>query len=137
MLWWEVFFLLFVFFFTFLIEGCWSSDLSQNCAFVQSLASTYQSLGVRVGVYASHYEWSATVGSSCSMSQFPLWYRHKNKQEKCQSSLVFCTRYADYDGNPSFSGFSPFAGWTSPAMKQFSDSAGNACGVSVDRDWYP
>ncbi len=95
-----------------------SSDLGSNCNFIQSLASTYENLGVRVGVYASHYEWTSTVGSSCDMSQYPLWY-------------------ADYDYNPSFSGFQPFAGWTSPAMKQFSDSANNACGQSIDRDWYP
>ena len=95
-------------------DGCWHSTLSENCAFVKSLAAEYQSLGVRIGVYASAYEWSITVGSDCNMSNFPLWY-------------------ADYDHNPSFSGFSPFAGWSSPAMKQFSDSAGNACGVSVDR----
>jgi hypothetical protein len=99
-------------------SGCWSSDLASNCAFVQSLASTYVALGVRIGVYASHYEWSVTVGSGCDMSQYPLWY-------------------PDYDYNPSFSGFQPFAGWTSPAIKQFSDSASNACGQSIDRDWYP
>ncbi len=45
--------------------------------------------------------------------------------------------YADYDHDPSFSGFLPFSGWTSPAMKQFSDSADNAYGQSVDHDWYP
>jgi hypothetical protein len=99
-------------------DGCWYGDLGSNCAWVQSLASTYQSRGIHLGIYASAYEWSVTVGSGCSLPQFPLWY-------------------ADYDYNPSFSGFQPFGGWNSPAMKQFSDSASNACGVSVDRDWYP
>ncbi len=100
-------------------NGCWyDNNLAANCAWVKNLASTYQSLGVRVGVYTSAYEWSATVGPGCDMSQFPLWY-------------------ADYDKNPSFSGFRPFAGWSAPSIKQFSDSADNSCGVSIDRDWYP
>lgn len=99
-------------------QDCWSKDLSSNCEFVKSLAQQYESMGVKVGVYASEYEWSITVGSSCRMDSHPLWY-------------------ADYDENPSFSGFRSFGGWTHPAMKQFADHAGNSCGVSVDRNWYP
>lgn len=73
-------------------------------------------MGVQVGIYASEYEWGITVGSGCSgLSQYPLWY-------------------PDYDGEASFDDFSGFAGWSSPAIKQFDDS-GPCCDVDVN--WYP
>lgn len=37
-------------------------------------------------------------------------------------------------GNPSFSDWSPFAGWQSPAMKQFEGDA-SVCGADVDLNW--
>ncbi len=58
-------------------SGCWYSDLASNCAYVAAAASKATSMGVHVGVYASAYEWSITVGSSCnSLSSYPLWYAH-------------------------------------------------------------
>jgi hypothetical protein len=99
-------------------QGCWSGDLSANCAWVGGLIQKYQSLGVHIGIYASPYEWSITVGSGCNYNQFPLWW-------------------ADYNGDPSFGGFSPFGGWSAPSIHQFADSAGNSCGISIDRNWYP
>ena len=33
--------------------------------------------------------------------------------------IVLLHRYAHYDGNPSFSDFSSFGGWTSPHAKQY------------------
>ncbi len=44
--------------------------------------------------------------------------------------------YAHYDGNPSFSDFSPFGGWSSPAMKQYTGTS-TVCGFGVDDNWYP
>jgi hypothetical protein len=41
-------------------------------------------------------------------------------------------RYAHYDGNPSFSDFTPFAGWTTPLAKQYQGTTTNGCGASVD-----
>jgi len=37
-------------------NGCWHSDLSSNCAWVQLLAQTYVNLGIRLGIYTSPYE---------------------------------------------------------------------------------
>lgn len=52
-------------------------------------------------------------------------------------SLLFSRAgYPDYDGVPNFNSFSPFAGWTSPAMKQFQGDA-SVCGADVDLSWYP
>jgi hypothetical protein len=48
------------------------------------MANAASNLGMSVGVYSSEYEWSATVGESCtSLNGYPLWYAH-------------------YDGDPSF-----------------------------------
>jgi len=44
--------------------------------------------------------------------------------------------YAHYDGNPSFSDFSPFGGWNHPNMKQYNGGA-TVCGVGIDQDWHP
>merc|ERR1711916_130595 len=100
-------------------EGCWHLFKDDNCAFVKSMASVYTGAGYTVGVYASQTEWDATVGSSCDMSQYPLWYPH-------------------YDGSANFDDFTPFGGWSKPAMKQYSDGNGNdICGISVDLNWYP
>ena len=76
-----------------------------------------------VGVYSSEYEWSATVGSSCTMSQvggvdIPQWF-------------------ADWDGIESFNDTTHnWGGWTTPAMKQFADGPAE-CNIDVDHDWYP
>ena len=54
-------------------------------------------------------QWDPIFGSSFTAgSRFPLWY-------------------ANYDGEPNFGDFSPFAGWSSPFRKQFSPS-GSKCG---------
>ena len=44
--------------------------------------------------------------------------------------------YAHYDGSPSFGDFSPFGGWSSPAIKQYQGDA-SICGAGVDLNWYP
>jgi GH25 family lysozyme M1 (1,4-beta-N-acetylmuramidase) len=100
-------------------SGCWGST-GDNVNFIQSLISEYQALGITIGIYTSQGEWSQVTGNTHNWANLPLWYAH-------------------YDGSPSFSDFYPgyIGGWQAPAMKQFADSAGNACGVSVDRNWYP
>ena len=72
--------------------------------------------GSRIGIYASRYEWSLVMGEAADLYSFPLWY-------------------PDYDGEPNFDSFSPFAGWTSPAIKQFQGDA-SVCGADVDLNWY-
>jgi len=101
--------------------GCWYATLSSNCAWVVSLVQAYQNLSINVGIYTSPYEWTSTVGTSCTTSplgSLNLWY-------------------ANYDGQPNFSDWANIGPWTSPYMKQFADSAGNSCSVSIDRNWAP
>ncbi len=101
--------------------------------------------GVSIGMYSSEGEWPMTVGAGCTaFTNLPLWYAVRSSV-----FLFFFPFYAcpvfngsvfvqHYDGNPDFSdGLYQFGGWTSPAMKQFDDSASNSCGLSVDRNWYP
>lgn len=71
----------------------------------------------RVGIYSSKYGWSVAMGGYSRPGAFPIWYAH-------------------YDNNPSFSDWSAFAGWTSPAMKQFAGDA-SVCGFDVDLNYYP
>lgn len=83
-------------------------------------------------------EWSITVGNGCNYSRFPLWWANYNGKDLWQKICGgFVTSFSQKKGDPGFGGFSPFAGWSAPAIHQFADSAGNSCGVSIDRNWYP
>jgi len=97
--------------------GCgWST--ATGCTFFTDLLASLRARGVTVGTYASQYEWSITVGSSCTAgTSTPLWYAH-------------------YDGSPNFNDFTPFGGWTTPTAKQYSGT-GSLCGFSIDEDWHP
>ena len=46
------------------------------------------------------------------------------------------SRYAHYDNLPSFSDFTAFGGWSTPAIKQYMGDK-TSCGVGVDYNWYP
>ena len=46
------------------------------------------------------------------------------------------SRYAHYDNSPSFSDFTAFGGWSTPAIKQYMGDK-TSCGVGVDYNWYP
>jgi GH25 family lysozyme M1 (1,4-beta-N-acetylmuramidase) len=70
----------------------------------------------RVGIYSSAYGWSVAMGSFSDFSSLPIWYAH-------------------YDNNPSYSDWKNFAGWTHPAMKQYTGGT-NLCGFNVDQDFY-
>jgi GH25 family lysozyme M1 (1,4-beta-N-acetylmuramidase) len=84
------------------------------------VAAVNQAVGrlghARVGIYSSKYGWSVAMGNYGGFSSFPIWYAH-------------------YDNNPSFGDWQDFAGWTSPAMKQFAGDA-NVCSFDVDLNWY-
>lgn len=98
--------------------GLNETALQDGCSFITDLISTLKGRGINVGTYASEYEWSITVGSGCTAGDAtPLWYAH-------------------YDGVPSFSDFTPFGGWTTPAIKQYSGT-GSLCSFSIDSNWYP
>jgi len=101
------------------IEGTqyWLGDYGSNQAWYKSLVDACNAAGLVTGVYASHYQWTSIFGDAGFTygNNLPLWY-------------------ADYDGEPSFDGFTGFGGWSSPVMKQFSD-AGTKCGASYDINW--
>ena len=99
-------------------SGCWYSDLNSNYEFVEDCVNAAVAKGQAVGVYSSDYEWGQTCGDASGLQKYPLWY-------------------AAYDGETNFNDFTPFGGWTTPAIKQYNDHGDSSCGVSVDVDWYP
>jgi len=107
----------------------WSTtDRASNCAFMGDLVAAAQASGVPFGVYSSIHEWTLIMTAAsdphgctaASAANLPLWYPHYERPP-----------------NPTYSDFSPFGGWTAPAMKQFGDGdvpPGDLCGISVDND---
>ena len=96
--------------------GCWTPDLSSNFDFVKDCVNAADSRGQAVGIYTSSKYWGEVCGNATGLQSYPLWY-------------------SDYDGAKNFDDFTPFGGWTSPAMKQYSGSSN--CNVSSFADWYP
>jgi len=101
------------------IEGpAYWMDQGSNQAFFNAMVSQAQSMGVNLGIYTSESQWSPIMGDGFTAgSAFPIWYAH-------------------YDGDQSFDDWSPFAGWSSPAIKQY-EGSGTSCGFGVDYNWYP
>jgi len=102
------------------IEGpgtYWSGDQGANANFFQALLNEGEAQGIKIGVYTSASQWGPIMGSYTGGSAYPLWYAH-------------------YDGNPSFDDFSPFGGWSQPAIKQYQGST-SICGCGVDYNYYP
>jgi len=100
------------------IEGpqYWMGEAA-NREFFSALVAEGRAMGVNCGVYSSASQWNPIFGAWNGGSGLPLWYAH-------------------YDGNPSFSDFSPFAGWGIPAMKQYNGNV-DVCSFDVDQNWYP
>lgn len=95
----------------------WSSSLTANQNFITSMVNQLKALGQSVGIYSSYYNWQSIVGLGWTgCSGLPLWYAH-------------------YDNNPSFSDFTPFGGWKTPAIKQYNGSS-TVCGAGVDLNFY-
>ena len=104
--------------------GCaWSAtDFAGNCAFVQEVVDELTATGTAVGIYSSHFEWGAVMGSACDgkFNHIPLWF-------------------ARFSGGPSCDDYAkePFGGWTRPYAKQYNDTADaqtRACGIRGDVD---
>ncbi len=92
---------------------------ASNCNFVTELVNAVKSHGKTVGIYSNYYMWESIMGSAGSCtghSGLSLWYAH-------------------YDGNPSFSDFKSFGGWTKPSMKQYVGDT-TLCGAGVDFSFY-
>lgn len=102
------------------IEGSqyWMGSSSSNQAFYKSLKDACSS-HARCGIYSSYYQWEDIFGSTSFVygNDLPLWYAH-------------------YDGNPSFSDFSAFGGWSKPFIKQYNGDL-TKCSTSVDVNYSP
>lgn len=100
------------------IEGTqyWSSSTSNNVAFLNDMVTEGKAQGVSLGIYSSASQWNPIMGGSTKFSSLPLWYAH-------------------YDGSASFSDFSPFGGWSKPAIKQYAGTTA-ICSASVDKNYY-
>ena len=100
------------------VEGTqyWSSNSQNNVNFIQAMVDEGNKLGVSLGIYTSASQWNPICGGSTQFSKYPLWYPH-------------------YDNNPSFSDFSSFGGWKSPAIKQYQGDI-TFCSAGVDMNYY-
>mmetsp|Transcript_7847 Transcript_7847/g.19220 ORF Transcript_7847/g.19220 Transcript_7847/m.19220 type:complete len:234 (-) Transcript_7847:257-958(-) len=100
------------------IEGTqyWSSSHSSNIAFIRDMTEGCNSVGITCAFYTSESQWAPITGGTTEFSGYQLWYAH-------------------YDGNPSFSDFKPFGGWSKPAIKQYRGDA-TMCGSGVDVNFY-
>jgi hypothetical protein len=92
------------------------------------MLTTAQSLSYNIGVYTSASQWQPIMGDWTGASGYIL----------CMLTfiLVLPLWWPKYDGHASFSNFSPFGGWSQPAIKQYQGDA-SECGVGVDKSWYP
>ena len=105
-------------------KGCsWTAlPAGSGCAFLREMVAVIQEQqGTTPGIYANHNGWSSTVGLDCQLQgeySLSLWYAHYDK-----------------DGS-SCSDFTPFGGWDTPSMKQFTDKPSTpelaACGINAD-----
>lgn len=96
----------------------WDSNQTNNQKFITVLTNSLSYLGESVGILTSLSDWQSIVGSNwAGVSKYPLWYYQ-------------------YDDALSFADFSPFGGWTQPAIKQYNGGV-TYCGASFNQDYYP
>ena len=87
--------------------GCgWSKNFTANCQFLQTMITSLTSTGTAVGVYSSHFEWGAVMGTQCEIANhLPLWYaRYDSVGANCEDYKTM-----------------PFGGWLRAFAKQYSD----------------
>eukprot|EP01132_Coremiostelium_polycephalum_P001189 gene1189-1502_t len=101
------------------IEGTqyWSSDIQTNRNFFNDMVQGAKDMNIPIGVYTSASQWSPIMGAWDGGSEFPLWYAH-------------------YDNSASFSDYRTFGGWSNPSIKQYMGDV-SACGIGLDKNWYP
>jgi len=102
------------------IEGpeYWLGDYGSNQDFMNDLAGASQDIfGDKLGgIYTNANGWSSIFGDWDEWGNLPLWWAY-------------------WDESPSFDNWSPFAGWSKPAIKQYVGD-GSVCGLDVDMDYY-
>lgn len=99
------------------VEGAqYWGNCDENQQFLREALDEVNNLGLKQGIYSSASQWGPIMCGTEEFSNYQLWYAH-------------------YDGSPSFSDFSPFGGWNSPAIKQFQGTT-SLCGTQIDKDFY-
>jgi len=102
------------------IEGpeYWLGDYGSNQNFMNELAGSAQEIfGDKLGgIYTNANGWNSIFGDWDEWGNLPLWWAY-------------------WDYSPSFDNFSPFAGWSKPAIKQYVGDT-SVCGLDVDLDAY-
>jgi GH25 family lysozyme M1 (1,4-beta-N-acetylmuramidase) len=100
-------------------DDCWQTP-QQNQQYVLNLVEGVRAAGATPAIYVSSYEWKLLFGMLDpvgNLSSLPLWWPH-------------------WDGNPTLSGFEPFAGFQSMHMKQYADSEpASSCDSEIDLDY--
>ena len=100
------------------IEGTqyWGSSTSANTQFIVDMAARGKARGVSIGIYSSKSQWNPITGGTTALSSYPLWY-------------------ASWDYNYNFNDWSPFGGWSSPAIKQYAGDQ-SYCSAGWDKNYY-
>jgi hypothetical protein len=102
------------------VEGTqyWLGNQDANRAFFRELAqASVDIFGSQFGgVYTNRNQWIPIFGDWHDYSYMRLWWCY-------------------YDGSASWSNWSPFAGWTKPAIKQYTGTT-SICSMSVDQNFY-
>lgn len=100
----------------------WFSSCDQNQNWLSeallSINMAYKGCGEEscVGIKTSATKWSSVM---CNTSEF--------------SNYTLC--YVNSDNTPTFTDFSPFGGWESPACKQYARNT-NSCTIHIDKNYY-
>ena len=96
----------------------WLGDYGSNRAFMNDLANAASSVfGSKLGgIYTNANGWSSIMGDWSEWGNLRLWWAY-------------------WDSNPSFSGWSAFAGWSNPTIKQYVGDD-SFCGVTLDKNYY-
>jgi len=102
------------------IEGpeYWLGSYDANRNFMNDLATAGRDIfGSKMGgIYTNNNGWTSIFGDWSEWGNLPLWWAY-------------------WDESASFDNWSPFAGWSKPAMKQYVGD-GYVCGICVDKDYY-